>query len=132
MIKIEDVKSGYLRLEGGWEGWGEFALFKKTDGSYLIALTKVECGPACTGTLSFHEYRDGNWSDVTGPIFQAPDNDEVIEAAKKARLSDTSPNMYYALPRKGTTITMRCSMCKGENDMTLFSYYWNSSKFVRR
>ena len=37
LIKIEDIKNGYLKLEGTWEGWVEIALFKKTDGSYVIA-----------------------------------------------------------------------------------------------
>lgn len=132
LIKIEDVKNGYLRLEGGWEGWGEFALFKKADGSYLIAKAIVECGPVCMGTLAFYELKDGNWNDVTGSFFQAPDNDEVTAAAKKAKLADTSPNMYYALPRKGTQITMKCSMCRGNGDATLFTYTWRSPKFIRR
>lgn len=132
IIKIEDIRNGYLRLEGGWEGWGEFALFKKADGTYLIANTVVECAPVCSGTLAFHEYKDGKWNDVSSNVFPAPDNDEVTAAMKRAKLDDDSVFMLYTLPRKGTEITAVCSLCRNDADFTLFRYSWKPPKFVRK
>src|SRR5947208_19871 len=54
LIKIEDLKNGYLRLESNeWKGWVEIALFKKADGSDLIAISQVACGNGCQGGLIF-------------------------------------------------------------------------------
>ena len=48
LIKIEDIKNGYLRLESNeWKGWTEVALFKKADGSSLVGISQVECKPGC-------------------------------------------------------------------------------------
>lgn len=65
LIKIEDVKNGYLKFEGAWEGWAEIALFEKKDGSYLIAHAESGCGPPCAGFIKFFTYRSGKWTDVT-------------------------------------------------------------------
>lgn len=132
LIKVEDVKNGFLRLEGDWEGWAEFALFKKTDGSYLVASNFVGCGPACGSTLFFYEHKDGKWTDVTADVFEAPDDDEVKAAFKRVKSDDTSHSLFYTLPRKGTDITLECSMCKGDDDLLLFTYSWKSPKFIRK
>lgn len=132
LIKIEDVKNGFLRLEGDWEGWAEFALFKKTDGSYLVASNFVGCGPACDSTLFFYENKNGKWIDVTAEVFEAPDDDEVKAAFKRVKSDDTLHSLFYSLPRKGTDITLECSMCKGDEDLLLFTYRWKSPKFVRK
>ena len=61
LIKIEDIKNGYLKLESDlWEGgWMEIVLFKKTDGSYIVAVSQVECGPGCSGGAEFLSYSNG-------------------------------------------------------------------------
>jgi hypothetical protein len=63
LIKIEDIKNGYLRLEGPWEGWAEIALFKRTGGGYIVAHAENGCGPACSGLSNF-----GASAATSGPI----------------------------------------------------------------
>ena len=42
LVKIKDIKNGYLKLEvDGWDGWAEIALFKKTDGSSIVAVQEM-------------------------------------------------------------------------------------------
>ena len=94
LIKIEDIKNGYLRLEDrGWEGWMEIALFKARDGSNIVAISQVGCGPGCSGGVLFLEYKREKWINVTREIFRA------------APFSD---NGYFKLPREGTTIQLLC------------------------
>lgn len=132
LIKVEDVKNGFLRLEGEWEGWAEFALFKKTDGSYLVGSNFVGCGPACDSTLFFFENREGKWIDVSSEVFEAPNDDEVMAALKRVKSDENSHSLFYTLPRKGTDITLECSMCKGDQDLLLFTFSWKSPKFIRK
>jgi hypothetical protein len=107
IIKVSDIKNGYLRLEDGWDGWAEIALFKKSDGSSIIAVEEMVCGPACgCESFRFLEYDNGNWIDVTKDVL--PKIPEKVLRSEYRRLSaeanrDT-PNYYYQLPRVGTDI----------------------------
>jgi hypothetical protein len=117
LIKIEDVKNGYLRLEGTREGWEEIALFKKSGGGYIVALSQVECGPGCMGDLMFLSYYRGVWTNVTNKVFP---------------FSPSSKRGYFQLPRVGTTIELVCSDesnedCKDES--TLNKFGWDKVKF---
>ena len=119
LIKIEDIKNGYLRLESNeWEGWVEIALFKKGDGSYLVALSQVACRPGCSGGIIFSTYKSGNWKNETNQVFPG------------------SPQRggYYKLPRFGTTIALVCGDEGGESchdGETLAKFQWNKDKFVK-
>lgn len=136
LIKIEDVKNGYLKLEGAWEGWAEIALFKKKDGSYLIAQAESGCGPACEGFIKFFTYKAGKWTDVTEKVFPNL-TDAQVEAAFKAKnidLSENSTSHYFLLPQKGTTVKMACNMCENgetsvEPDFTLLEFTFDGEKF---
>ena len=59
IIKTEDAKNGYLRLEGAWEGWAEIALFRKSNREVVIAVEEVGCGPECSGAAQFLSYKNG-------------------------------------------------------------------------
>ncbi len=135
LIKIEDVRNGYLRLEGAWEGWAEIALFKKKDGTYLIAHSETGCGPACSGFVKFYTYSKGNWTDVTSAVFEEPTETEIekIFKAKKLDIEESGTDVYYLLPRVGTTVKLACNMCKddGEPDFTLSSFEWTGETFRR-
>jgi hypothetical protein len=122
LIRIEDIKNGYLRLQGrGWEGWSEVALFKKADGEYLVAISEVECGPGCGGPVMFLTYNDGKWTDVTTQVFP----------------SDTrSDRGYFRLPRVGTTIELHGGEDCGaeencQNRQKLAEFKWNKERFVK-
>jgi hypothetical protein len=91
LIKIEDSKNGYLRLESNeWKGWAEIALFKRVDGSYVVAISQVRCEQDCTGGIIFATYKSGHWENVTKQVFPS------------------SSQGYYRLPRIGTSIDLIC------------------------
>lgn len=134
LIKIEDKRNGYLRLEGPWEGWAEIALFKKKDGSYLIGHAESGCGPVCSGFVKFCTYAGGVWTDVTSSFFKEPSEADVtaIFEAKKIDIEESGTDVYYLLPRVGTTLRMACNMCRenGPSDFVLMSFKWNGVKFA--
>lgn len=142
MIKVEDVKNGYLRIEGTWEGWAEIALFKKTDGSYIIAQAENGCGPACDGFVKFWTYSAGKWTDVTKSVFTEPSGKSVAKQfnATKGETDEAAEEsgmpFYYSLPREGRVMRVVCNECSqvqdGTEDFTIFSYEWNGTKFVKK
>src|SRR5262249_10304995 len=94
LIQIEDVANGYIKLQPKEsEGWAEVALFKKSDGNYLVAISQVECGPSCSGDLMVLSYDRGTWTNVTKQVFGS---------------SPSSADGYFKLPRTGTTIQLTC------------------------
>jgi hypothetical protein len=132
LIKVEDIRNGYLRLEGAWEGWAEIALFKKKDGKYLVGQAETGCGPVCTGGLTFYEYTDGRWTDVTEDVFPFPGEYEIRKAfaAKRVASDGSSLDYFYRLPRVGTTVRMYCNLCsKNDADVPLMDFRWNGAKF---
>jgi hypothetical protein len=142
MIKIEDVKNGYLMIEGSWEDWAEIALFKKTDGSYIIAQAESGCGPACDGSVKFWTYNAGKWTDVTKSVFTEPTGKAVAKqfnatkGATDEAADESGMPFYYNLPRQGKIIKVACNECSevidGKGDFTIFQYEWNGVKFVKK
>ena len=117
LIKIEDIRNGYLRLESNdWKGWAEVALFKKTDGSYVVAISQVTCAASCRGGIIFATYKNGRWKNVTNQVFPH------------------SPQQgYYQLPRVGTSIVLICGDKSSKSCVfggELAEFQWDKEKFV--
>jgi hypothetical protein len=139
LIKIEDIKNGYLRLEGTWEGWAEIALFKKNDGSYIIGHAESGCGPACEGFIKFYTYNAGKWAEITNSVFPQLTEAQIKQAFDDKNINAEEDGMshYYLLPRQGTTVKMACNMCddgttSDENDTVLKEFVWNGEKFTMK
>ncbi len=142
LIEIEDIKNGYLKIEGTWEGWAEIALFKKTDGSYIIAQAESGCGPVCDGSVKFWTYNNGKWTDVTKSVFTQPTGKEVakqfnaIKPESDEAADESGMPFYYNLPRQGRVMIVACNECSqvpdGVADFTIFKYEWNGTKFVKK
>jgi len=131
IIKTEDIKNGYLNLEGYSEGWGEVAIFKKKNGTYIVGVADSTCGPECEGTLKFLTYQDGNWTDVTDEVFPMPGEEEVKSAFKSANLEEE--NFYFfVLPRIGRTVKMSCGFHFDNEDTVLMEFVWNGEQFEAR
>jgi hypothetical protein len=128
LIKIEDVKNGYLRLEPTFlEGWVEIALFKKNDGSYLVAQTEVGCGPGCDGSLEFFTYKSGQWTNVT--------EDFLPPLPYTLRTSDLEN--YWKLPRAGKTLIFVNTNedVREESEKLVkneLKFDWNGKEFVEK
>ncbi|MFT3744609.1 MAG: hypothetical protein QM785_10000 [Pyrinomonadaceae bacterium] len=140
LIKIEDIKNGYLRLEGSWEGWADISLFKRTNGSYLVTQAEIDCGPACTGFVKFWSVTNGKWSDVTKSVFTELKDAEAAKLfnSRKAKGDEVATandfSFYYLLPREGTTIKAACNECTqdGDDDFVFAEWSWNGTKFTRK
>jgi len=115
LIKIEDIKNGYLRLESNeWKGWVEIALFKKADGFYVVAISQVTCEASCTGGVIFATYKNGHWKNVTRQVFPG----------------SSQKRGYYQLPRVGTSIDLLCGDKSCSPGEKLAEFHWNKERFV--
>lgn len=111
-----DVKNGFLSCNDSAESEVIVAIFKKPDGSHLIAVSydgegfdeqKQDIVPIFT--LNFLRYENGKWQDVT---------------------KDTLPlafdsHLRYKLPRYGTTIEVTNREGRKQYDLV-----WSNGKFT--
>lgn len=138
IIKTEDAKNGFLRLEGAWEGWAEIALFRKSNKEAVIAVESVECGPACMGAAQFLTYKNGRWTDVTAQVVPELSDEDILAAYLRIKTDDDDahtlddpPYTYWVLPQKGTTVKLVLGDESASSGKTLMSFNWNGNKFVR-
>lgn len=138
LIKIEDIKNGYLRLEGVWEGWAEIVLFKKTDGSYVIAHAESGCGPGCGGFVDFYTYSAGKWKEVTKQVFPHISQKAAmrmfnLKKKKSDEPADENFMFYYLLPRVGRTLEVACNVCTEDGeDFVFMEFDWNGTRFIQK
>lgn len=138
IIKTQDLKNGYLRLEGGWEGWAEIALFRKTNREAVIAVAEVGCGPACGGAAQFLTFKNGKWTDVTAKVMPELEDADILAAYNRLKTKDDEahsldemPYVYWQMPQKGTTLKMLLGDESKSNGATLLSFAWNGERFVK-
>ncbi len=127
LIKTEDVANGYLRLESkDWEGWGEVALFKRANGSYIVAVTEYSCGPECDGNLTFLDYKNGKWKEVELlPRYTVGDLRTAFHGAKERQPNEDEMNeQVFELPRKGKEITLKLG------GVPVMGFLWQGDEFV--
>jgi len=107
---IVDVKNGYLYAPGdGAQTDVYVCLFKKPDGSYLIA---VKTHPPDTDEytyLDFYVFREGTLLDVTKTVLPVNVKEEL----------------KYELPRYGTTIHV-----KNNSGRKIYDLLWASTRFT--
>ncbi len=116
-IITQDVKNDYLEFNGGkdgfWEGRGEFAVWRKKNGTDLIGITATGCGPACITTdLIFAIWNGKTYSKQT--VVVAKPNTKQLEAMlgvynqkrSEEKWKQDELSWYLKFPQKGTTIEM--------------------------
>jgi hypothetical protein len=134
-ISIEDVKNGYLKITGPWEGFAEIALFKKSNGDYLIGLTVANCGPGCEQEIHFLENNGGKWTDKTKEVLPTISN-STLEGEYKKKKSAGDPQTLseapalYMLPRYGTTIQIVAQPEFTKKKIVLQELTFNKEKFA--
>ena len=139
LIKTLDVANGYLYLSGegamsDWEGWAEIALFKKTNGDYIVGVVDGSCATMCYSGVEFLEYKNGKWTEVTNRVL--PDISEQMVLDKYKKLFPESreynrenpPYLNYELPRRGTTVIVNANEA-GEGNTPLFELAWTGARF---
>ncbi len=133
IITIEDLKNGYLALDGYSEGWGEVAIFKKTDGTYLVGVAEADCAIICDGNVQFFNYRNDTWTDITTRVFPMPTRSELKAAFKVHGLGKTGSSYYFRLPRFGRTVEIDSDEDTSTRDETLLlEYEWNGERFTAK
>jgi hypothetical protein len=113
-LEIEDTANGYMK--GGCDGAQScftMALFKRPNGTYIVAINKLfETGEE----THFLEYTSGNWKDIGAQI--------IPEYGKEKT---------YELPRQGTTIAVYelKETDEGfiERSKKLYDLVWKNGKF---
>lgn len=137
-IKIQDIPNSYLRLAPtkgmiDWEGSAEIALFKKTNGEYIVGVVDGNCATVCYSGIEFLTYRNGKWTEVTKQVMPEITDKMILDAYKSKEPDDNDyslenpPWTNYALPRKGTAVKVNVNT--GGDDTLLFELKWNGEKF---
>jgi hypothetical protein len=131
-----DLKNDYISYSGNWEGTGEFAVWRKKNGSDLIGETRTGCGPGCMTTdIKFLEPKSSKFVDVTNkvlPKLSAVQEQQILavynrKTGEKYTLEQLS--YYFKFPRKGTSIALRSGEFSDE-DTVLANFKFNGSSFV--
>lgn len=142
IIEVQDIRNGYIKLNGSyWEGSGEIALFKKTDGSYIVALVETGCGPICSSSLKFLRYQDNRWLNVTEQLLPEMSDALLLKEYRRVTGSggkfDAIP-VLYDLPRIGKSIKVGIDSGADDalgnphyqGDGTVLKLNWNGQRFV--
>lgn len=133
-IKIRDIKNGYLRIEGAWEGYTEIALFRNPDRSALIAVSNVSLGPGPEQKIYFLSYDGRAWIDRTKEVFARVPQSQIADLYKKKKSREDEnygedvPHVYL-LPRIGTTIKVATAPGFTAVEITLAELKWANGRF---
>ena len=132
-----DVKGGFASVAGAIEGWMEFVLFRKSDGTDFIGKMSVGCGPACDYSFTFYTGKNERITRVEFPtVFP-------MERMEKERLSHWDavqlkyPVEYaedyqyrFVFPQKGTDINVDLVLGADEIQIPFAVLSWNRMTFA--
>ena len=133
---VEDLKNGYLRIEGAFEGYIEVALFRKKDSTPILLVSSTSCGPVCTSVVKALEHSDGKMVDVTESTIPVISSDKVkaIYLERKAKSDDLIEEgevpLVFELPRFGRTIKVKVDTTFAPSDITVFRIKFSNDKFI--
>jgi hypothetical protein len=109
---VVDVPNGYLHAIGDGAQWPLWiCVFRRTDGSHLIAVKWHPSDAPEMTYLKFYRYIDREFIDAS-------------ESVLPERVHD---DRQYELPRRGTTIRVRDA-----RNRPLYDLAWNGQRFERR
>ena len=109
--EVKDIQNGYLKYSFATsEGFSEFALWKKQDGKVITGEVSYGCGPGCS-LMKFRltEFTGDVPKDVTETYYPEKDVQKLYEkrlAILKKRDTESTPEFWIKLPRKGKTISI--------------------------
>ncbi|HNN05174.1 MAG TPA: ankyrin repeat domain-containing protein [Leptospiraceae bacterium] len=116
-----DLQNGYLRYrEAGLEEYIEMSLFKKSNKTYIIGVTKYFGGDSGRFNTYFLTYKNRKWTDITEKIlpelsyklFLNPKDHKLIGKEQK-----NDPRGFISLPRSGTDVFYNAdtaNSCEGD------------------
>jgi hypothetical protein len=106
-LYIKDVETGYLQArQPNGEFYSAVALFKRSDGSDLVAVENRECAAGCNEEFYLLSYESGQWNDVTAktlPAMKQEDLRATLAKQFKAR-EGFEPRVMHRLTSGGASI----------------------------
>jgi hypothetical protein len=114
-IIVQDIKNDYLEFNGGkngfWEGTGEFAIWRKKNGTDLIGITTTGCGPACiTSDLIFASWNGKTYTkqNTVLPKLTSSQLGAMLSVYNQKRPEEkitlAEQSWYLKFPQQGTSI----------------------------
>jgi hypothetical protein len=135
-IKIKDMENGYLQIrpQADAETYTALTLFKKVDGTDLIAIEARSCAQGCLSRLTLLVHDKDQWVDITSqrlPLIDDLTLRDILNkqiTSKKENLGDFTPRILYTLPRGGSVIDVH----EHWSGMEVGRLEWDDGQFVFR
>lgn len=132
---ILDVKNGFARVTGAYEGSYDFAIWRMANGNDLVGKTSMGCGPVCDYDFYFYEIANMESKDVTETILPMSEINSHLEKIRKKvtekyMIEDEESQLLLKLPQKGTSMDVYISMNYNEIEFPILNLTWNKEKFV--
>ena len=131
-IQIKDLDGGFLKAGLATDEVSTaLALFKKSDGSDLIAVENRSCPAACSSSLNLLSYANDQWSNATQELLPAIDESKIQALLQRQYMS--RPNepirqsqLIYTLRKQGETI----EVYEHWSGMVLGEFEWANDAFT--
>ena len=131
-IQIKDLDGRFLKSgPSADEVYTALALFKKSDGSDLMAVENRSCPSGCASTLNLLSYTNGRWTDVTHDLLPAIDGGKIQALLQRQYLIRPNepmrpPQVIYTLRKNGGSIEAH----EHWSGMVLGEYEWANDAFI--
>ena len=112
-IQIKNLDGGFLKAGIVTDEVSTtLALFKRSDGSNLIAVENRSCPASCASSLNLLSYANDQWVDVTHDVLPAIDGRAVEASLQRQYLSrpgepSRQSQLIYTLRKGGTSIEVK-------------------------
>ena len=131
-IQIKDLDGGFLKSGPATDEVSTaLVLFKKSDGSDLIAVENRSCPAGCSSNLNLLLYANDQWADVTHQLLPAIDGSKIQALLQRQYMS--RPNepirqsqLIYTLGRHGDGIEVN----EHWSGMVLGEFEWANDAFT--
>ena len=131
-IQIKDLDGGFLRsgLETD-EVSTALALFKKSDGSDLLAVENRSCPSGCSSSLNVLSYANEQWADVTHDLLPNIDGSKIQALLQRQytirpNAPMRAPQLIYTLGKNGASIEVN----EHWSGMVLGRFDWVNDAFT--
>lgn len=146
-LKVIDNKNGYARLEGPFEGYYEYFLFKG-ESKDLFVKAKWGCGPACQQLVYFYEVQNKKFKKISFSQLIHPKHISKFKNAFETCQNEDISFGGYNLSSCGTMIIFsrigtglqiygahyfedeKYSFKDGRDGQLLSQFKWNKKRFV--
>ena len=107
---IVDIRNGYLRLIGAFEGHIQMCYWNLENGNKLISIYFEGCGPVCyIEQFDFYEYsgegfKPINWKSIIPNVYEDFFGDDYKQKIEELKEKDILATLLFDLPRNGKNI----------------------------